>query len=343
MDPGTHALASLALARGFFPRRSWSFVLAVLLAGTFADLDLLSLLFGPGAYLSGRNTLTHSLLGTFLIIAIAASCAFWFRGEQGPPQKAGPAGASEFRTILLATSLAAILHIAMDLATPSGIAIFWPFRQTRFAWDYLTSTDPWILAILVAGLLLPELFALVSSEIGAKAKAPRGRNGALIALALIVIYIGARITFHGNAAAQLDAHSYHGESPRRLAALPDSLSLFTWHGIVETASQICTTDVPASSAVRFDPEAAACVHKPEPSPALTAAQQTETARRFLQAARFPKASVSSTEGGSQVVVRDIRDTAEGDAGHALAARILLDPAGQVTSQRIVWARNAHLR
>ncbi len=343
MDPGTHALASLLLVRGFFPRRPWSFVLAVVLAGTFADLDLLSLLFGPDSYLSGRNTLTHSLLGTVVIIAIVALCASWLRSKDGPPQKTGSAGASGFQAILLATSLSVILHLGMDLATSSGIAIFWPFRKARFAWDYLPSTDPWILSLLVAGILLPTLFALVSSEIGAKDKAPRGRNGALIALALIVIYVGARITFHGNAAAQLDAHSYHGESPRRVAALPDSLSLFTWHGIVETTSQICTTDVAANSAVHYDPEAAVCVHKPEPSPALTAAQQADATRRFLHAARFPKASVSSMEVGSQVVVRDMRDTAEGDTGHALAARILLDPAVQITSQRIVWARNVHLR
>jgi len=343
VDPGTHALASLALARGFFPRRSWSFILAVVLAGTLADLDLLSLLFGPGAYLSGRNTLTHSLLGTVVVIAIAASCAFWLRGKNGASPKAGPTSASEFRGILLATFVAAILHLAMDLATSSGIAIFWPFRRARFAWDFLPSTDPWILALLVTGILLPELFALVGSEIGAKDKAPRGRNGALVALALIVIYVGARITIHGNAAAQLDAHSYHGESPRRVAALPDSLSLFTWHGIVETTSQICTMDVPASSATRFDPEAAACVHKPEPSPSLTAAQQAEATQQFLVAARFPKASVGSMESGSQMVVRDMRDTAEGNTSYALAARVLLDPAEQITSQHIVWARDVHLR
>lgn len=342
MDPGTHTLVSLALARGLFPRRCWKFVLGIVLAGTLADLDLLMLLFGPDAYLTGRFTITHSLIGAAAVVAIAA--VFVKQLESGPNalQKAGRARAS-FGTILLATFLAATVHLLMDLATPSGIAVLSPFRQTRFAWDLLPSTDLYILALLLAGILVPELLRLVSSEIGVKEKAPRGRNGAIAALTLVLIYVGARAALHGNAIAQLDAHSYRGESPRQIAAFPDSLSLLTWHGVVETATQICTVEVPATQSVRFDSESAACMHKPEESPLLTAAQATDATRKFLQAARFPKASVGSRQGGSEVVIRDVRDAARGEARYALAARILLDPAGQVTSQKIVWASRVHLR
>ena len=342
MDIGTHLLTSLALARGFFPRQPWRFLMAVVLAGTLADVDLFSLLFGPSAYLSARYTGTHSAFGVAAIVALAAFLGRPLRQKAGQPQKEVP-GTTNFRTILTATSAAALLHLFMDLATPQGVAIFWPLRQTRFAWDLLPATDIWILILLLGGLLLPELFALVGSEIGAKDKAPRGRNGALIALSLICLYVGGRFLLHANAAAQLDAHTYHGESPRGVAALPDSLSPFTWHGIVETASQICTTSVPAASASLFDPETSACVHKPEPSPALSAAQQTDAAQRFVRAARFPRASVNALPFGSEIAIRDVRDLVEGESRFALAARILLDAQGQVTSQRIVWARHVRLR
>jgi membrane-bound metal-dependent hydrolase YbcI (DUF457 family) len=347
VDPATHALFSFALARGFFPRRSWAFYLAVVLAGTLADLDLLTLLSGPSAYLTGRFTWTHSIVGTFAVIGIAGLVAWWFQSKSGPLRKAGPtvapAPAFQFGAIFLAIFISAILHVVLDLASSSGVAALWPFWQTRFAWDILPSTDPWILVLLLGGLLLPELFRLVNSEIGAKDKAPRGRSGALIVLALVAFYVGARATQHGNAFAQLDAHTYRGESPRRLAAFPDSLSLFTWHGVVETTSQICTADAPASSGSRFDPDSAVCVHKPEPSPALTTAQQTDAARQFLQAARFPKATVGSTEDGTEVVVRDARDGAEQNVRFAVAARVLLNPSGQAISQSIVWASDVRLR
>ena len=330
------------MARGFFPRRSWILVVGVVLAGTLADLDLLTLLLGPDAYLTGRFTVTHSLIGTVVVIALAAAFVKRIEPRHGPPQKASPTPAS-VGTILLATSLAAALHLLLDLATASGVAVLWPFRQTRFAWDLLPSIDPYILALLLAGILLPELFSLVGSEIGAKEKVPRGRNGAIVALALTCLYVGVRVTLHGSAAAQLDAHAYRGESAHKVAAFPDTLSLVGWHGVVETTTQICMVEVPATQSMRFDAESAACVHKPEESPLLTNAQATDATRKFLQVARFPKASVGSRPDGSEVVLRDMRDAAQNETRYALAARILLDPAGQVTSQTIVWASNVRLR
>jgi inner membrane protein len=340
VDVATHLLFSLALARGIFPRRPWSFVLAVVAAGVLADLDLLARLLGPSATLSGRLTYTHSLPGTIAVIAVAVLLA-QVVGRKSRPAPHLPA--TRWGAILFATSLAAIAHLFLDAATSRGTALLWPFRQTRFAWDLLPSPDPWILLLLVAGIFLPELFALVSSEIGAKEKAPRGRNGALIALALICVYAAVRATLHANAAAQLDTHSYRGESPHRAAALPDSLSIFTWHGIVETSAQICTVDVPTVGASHFDSETAACTHKPDPSPALAAAQQTDAARQFLAVARFPRASVASADSETEVVVRDMKDVAEGETRTALAARVLLDTKGGVASQQIAWVGDIHLR
>jgi inner membrane protein len=244
---------------------------------------------------------------------------------------------------LFAATLAAVAHVLMDLCTSAGVALLWPWRVTRIAWDWLPGVDPWILALLLAGILLPELFGLIGSEIGTKDTAPRGRNGAVTALVLVLIYVGARATLHGNSLGQLDAHTYRGESPRRVAAFADPVSLVTWHGMVETATQICSVDVPASESARFDPESGTCVHKPEDSPALAAAEQTEATKKFLQAARFPKASVGATEDGTEVEVRDVRDSAENETRFAVAVRVLLDRNGRMTTQEIVWASRVLLK
>jgi inner membrane protein len=329
-------------------------VSGVVLAGTIADLDLVSALFGPGAYLLARRTFTHSILGTVVAIGVATAISLALRAKSGPsrkptrdaenaPLKAGRTVDAGIAMLLIAATLAAVVHLLMDVCTPAGVALLRPWRETRFAWDWLPGVDTWILAILLAGILLPELFGLVGSEIGAKEKAPRGRNGAIAALVLVLIYVGARATLHGNAVAQLDAHTYRGESSRRLAAFADPLSLVTWHGVVETSTQICTVSVPATEGTRFDPESGVCVHKPEDSPALAAAEQTEATRKFLQAARFPKASVGATEDGTEVAVRDVRDSAENERRFAVAVRVLLDRKGQVTSQQILWANDVHLR
>src|SRR5258708_26758090 len=124
--------------------------------------------------------------------------------------------------------------------------LFRSWRMTRFAWDWLPGVDPWILALLLAGILLPELFGLVGSGIGAKTKAPRGRNGAIAALALALIYVGGRASLHGNAVAQLEAHTYRGESPGRLAGFCRPVSLGASHGVGETAHQVCPRDLAGS-------------------------------------------------------------------------------------------------
>jgi membrane-bound metal-dependent hydrolase YbcI (DUF457 family) len=326
VDIVTHALLSFALARGFFPRRCWPLAVGMIAAGTLADVDLLSILFGPSTYLAWHNTYTHSVLAAAVIIAIAGLIVVALGGKT----KQTLAG------IVMATSVAAAAHLLLDLCQSDGTALLWPLRATRFASDLFPGFDPWNLTLLIAGIALPELFRLVSSEIGAKEKAPRGRNGALVALALIVVYTGARYTLHSNSVALLDAHTYRGESPRKLGAYPDALSIFTWHGVAETQSMLCQIEVPAGPEGRFDAESAICQHKPAASPQLAAAQGTTAAREFLRVARFPKATVEKTANGYEVVIGAFRGAVQQETRQVIA-RILLDANAQVQSDELLWA------
>ena len=72
MDPLTHTLASFTLQRAAFPRISRAATLAMVLAGTVADADLLSAYGGPSAYLNFNRAYFHSLL-VALIFALLAT------------------------------------------------------------------------------------------------------------------------------------------------------------------------------------------------------------------------------------------------------------------------------
>lgn len=333
MDVASHALASFAVVRGFFPRRPWPAVLGIIAAGTLADLDLLSALFGPASYFAARRTFTHSLLGALIVIALAALFTRYLSKTQLEP----------LPTLLLPLAIASALHVLLDFSQSEGVALLWPIRSTRFALNWLPSLDPWILALLIAGILVPELFRLVSSEIGVKDQSPRGRNGAIVALVLVVLYIGARALLHSGTLASLEPHSYRGESARRVGSFPDALSLLTWHGVAETESLLCQVDVPAGPGTKFDPESANCLHKPEPSPELDVAQKTDVARHFLEAIPFPRATVAKTQEGYEVVLRSMRDLAENETRRRLAARILLDSKYGITGEEFVWLKDIHLR
>jgi len=333
VDIGTHALASFALARGFFPRRRWPTVLGIICAGTLADIDLLSAFIGPTAYFFARRTATHSLLGTLLVIAVSALLVRHLAKAQPEP----------LRLLLPPLVAGSALHVLLDLSQSEGVALLWPFRPTRFAADWLPSIDPWILALLIAGILVPELFRLIASEIGVKDKRPRGRNGALLAWGFIVAYIIARALFHSGSVASLDPHSYKGESARTVGAFPDALSLFTWHGVIETQSLLCQVEVPAGPGKTFDPELADCMRKPEASPELDAAQKTDVAREYLEVTPFPRATVVRTQDGYEVVIRSMRDAVEKETRQRIAARILLDSRFGISDEELVWVKDIHLR
>lgn len=355
MDIVTHGLASFAIARGFFPRAGKLAVVGAVLAGTVADIDWFSSYVGPSAFLTWHCTYSHSILATviFSVLLIAIPLLTFYSTGLGIdvpalqgaaiPQDRRAAEPLILRTLFVAPFLlllsAALLHIAMDACQSSGVMLFWPFSSRRFAADWLPGIDPWILAILIACIAVPELLHLVGSEIGAKAKRPRGQVGAIIGLVLVIGYTGVRAALHSNVLAALQSRTFHGETPRRTSAFPETLSLFTWHGIVETESALDEIEINAASPGDFDPDASLRFFKPELSPSLSAARGTMAARRFLAAARYPRASVEKTEAGFAVILRDFRSAASRETTHEVAAYIELDLNSGVTSAKLVWARD----
>lgn len=349
MDIVTHGLASLAVARGFFPRAGKLAMVGAVVAGTIADIDWLSNYFGPSAFLTWHGTYVHSIFAAILISSVfsAIFLARLLKAGLGIEAESTKGNAVSFdvrslRMLILSAFLlplwAALLHIAMDTCQSTGVTLFWPFTSKRFAGDWLPGIDPWILTILIAAIALPELLRLVGSEIGAKIKKPRGQSGAIVGLLLVFAYMGVRGALHSNVVALLASRTFHGETPHRVWAYPEALSPLTWHGIVETESALDEMDVNASAA-DFDPDTSLRMFKPEPSPSLDAARNTNVARRFLATARIPKASLEKTETGSAVILRDLSFAAAGDTQHAVAAYIELDRNNKVTSQELVWARD----
>jgi hypothetical protein len=76
---------------------------------------------------------------------------------------------------------------------------------------------------------------------------------------------------------------------------------------------------------------------------LTAVQQSAVGRKFLSAARIPRAAVDKTEDGYDVVIRDLRDVAEQQTRHRVVARIWLDPGSRIVSEQLDWAGEVNLR
>lgn len=330
MDPLTHALASYSLKRASFPRIPRAATVTVVLAGVTADVDLFSSYFGPSAYLSFYRTYSHSLVAA-LAFSLCATLPFFFLKPKTPEDKPPRAA------IFFAALAAALLHLGLDLCQTSGVQLLWPFSARRFALDWLPSLDLWVLGILLSGILLPLLAGLVTEEIGARRKGPRGRLGASLALAALLLYLVMRLVLHGNAIAALQARTYRGESPHRVAAFAESSSPFRWRGIVETERALHDLEVPVGPGAAFDPGSATTTYKPEPSPALDALRNSAVARRFLAVARFPKATVGRTPEGFHLLLWDFPPAFDAGPSSHVQAVIDTDLSGKVLSEVLIWA------
>jgi membrane-bound metal-dependent hydrolase YbcI (DUF457 family) len=329
MDPLTHVLTSYTLKRAAFPSSPRSTTIAVLLAGTIADIDVLSKFAGPSAFLTFYRTYSHSFLAA-LLLSLLVTLPFLLRKRAANENPLPPL------PVFLAALAASVLHLLMDLCQSTGVELFWPFSPRRFALDWLPHLDLWILAILLAGILLPMLSRLVTEEIGAKSKGPRGKVGASLSLAAMILYIVLRFVLHGNAIAAMESRTYRGESDRKSAAFAESGSPFRWHGIVETESALHDLEIEVGPGASFDSDAAVTSYKPESSPALDAARDTAVARRFLQSARFPKATVEKTRDGFHITLRAFPYNREASSGLRVHAEINTDSSGKILSQELAW-------
>lgn len=327
MEPVTHGLTSIALSRAGLNRVSRRATAILLVSGYVNDLDWLSLLGGPPMMLAYRRVPGHSLLGA-AVLALLVAAVFWWFGRRHPTAPL------RFPRVLLLSLVGVGSHLLLDLPNRYGCQLLWPFSDRWFLWGIVESVDPWPLVILLLGILLPALFRLVSEEIGARDRAPRGKRAAIIALSLVTLYFAGRAWGKARAEELLRARMYYGEAPVAVAAYAQPVSPFRWHGVVETENAVYELEVPIAGRIPFDPERGITHFKPDPSPALEAAQQTPTVRQFLRFARFPIARVSRQPEGYQVEVRDVRFHGDPTRWGGFAAAIQLDREFRVVKEEI---------
>jgi inner membrane protein len=335
----THALVSLMLARAgqtLLPRYGAAMLVV---SGVAADLDFASYFGGPSAFLRFHRGVLHSVAGSVVLVCVLA-VIFWAVGRrltaENSVSKIPPV------SLLVAAAVCAVgvaAHLLLDLASGIGVQLLWPFRQTWIAWNLLSNLDPWVLVLLVLGLLLPELFRLVSEEIGEQGKGPRGQRAAVVTLLLFLIYVGARAGLHSRAVDELNSREYNGQPPLATGAFPSSLSPFAWRGVVSTDNTIVQIEISLAPGAGFDPDHAVPHFKPDDSPALEAAQGTPAAKMFLRYARFPLASLERDGEGYRFTLRDLRIASGDNGADNIIVRVELSADLRVTLQEFRYANS----
>lgn len=204
----------MAVAVCVVPRESCRQAAVVgFLAGEFPDLDIfLRSDQDPLFALEMHRHFTHSLLLAPVIGAAMAWLVLRWQRWRGR--------ACAFTHLLLAGVLAALSHGLCDVWTSYGTRWYWPFAETRVAWDLISVIDP----LFTVPLLLPVCLAIKR----------RARPWAAGALLWAMFYLTCcflqqqRVTNEARAEALRSGHE-----PHRLTVKPSFGNIIVWRALYE--------------------------------------------------------------------------------------------------------------
>ncbi len=299
MDNLTHTLAGIAISHAGLNRKTRFATLTLILAANAPDIDIVTGLKGGITYLKYHRGVTHSLPGVCGLALLIWALVSWV-GKRTAPKPNLPLND---RWLLLAAFLGTASHLLLDFTNGYGVRPFLPFSGRWFAWSIMPIIDPLLLGLLIAGLTIPWLLRAVSEEVGARKV--RGRAGAVFCLCGMACLWAIRDFSHRRALSILDSHTYSGENPGKFCAMPLTMNPFVWTGVVDTESSIHIVHVNSLNA-SSTPETLGVFEKPQMSPPLQAAMETEGGRVFLDFARFPWAQVDENDQGYDVSLSDLR-------------------------------------
>ena len=319
MEPLTHFLTGACLSRAGFNRRTAYATLAMTLAAEAPDLDVLWGIRGPVAALEHHRGITHTFLGApFVALAVTGTVYLWhrFRKKRVPQVREANLGFStklgapsfafsakggksqsqprnrshttlqpNWFLIWLFSLIAALSHLLLDFTNSYGLRPFFPFNPRWYSWSIVSIYEPLMWAVLIGALVMPAIFGLADSEIGARRKPFRGRGWAIAALVSIVILYGVRNAEHQRALNLLRA-TVLTEPIVRSAAGPYPLNPFRWQGLAETADfyQTSTIDTRADS---VDTDTGEVFYKPPVTAAALVAKRSYLGRIYLDWSSWP--------------------------------------------------------
>lgn len=221
MDPLTQGLlggvaAQVALGRRL-PRSAWW--LGVL-AGMSADLDIFIRPAGdPLGGLTFHRHFTHALAFVPLGALLSAALFLPLRTFAGHRW-----------AVLAAALIGYATHGLLDATTSYGTLLWWPFSNTRVAWDLIAIIDPLFTFVLLAGLVVSVLL-----------RRPRVAG---VALGLALAYLGLGGVQNQRAlAVQHQLAATRGHVLERGRAMPTFANLVLWRCVYVADGRVYTDSI----------------------------------------------------------------------------------------------------
>ena len=343
MEPVTHILTGACLSRTGLNRRAAYATLAMAVGAEFPDIDTVWSLRGPVASFQHHRGITHTFVGIPVEAAVIVAAIYglhcWRSRKKTGLKAVGPLTMAPVRwgLLYLFTLLALLSHLLLDFTNNYGIRPFFPFNPHWYAASIVFIFDPLIFTLLLAAIVVPLLFRLVSSEVGARSQPFVARGWSIAALLCLVGLWTLRETQHDRAvqlamaqslqapvaasvdlssAPALDAGTQSSNGPstdetpapadpvpvylqaHRALASPDPLSPFRWYTVTDFGPLYQLGQADTRTGVLIPSQMTQ--PKLNPSPALLAAQASPVGRAFLDWSSMPFVTITSGSGATGI-------------------------------------------
>lgn len=303
MEPLTHFLTGACLGRAGFNRRTALATLTMTLAAEAPDIDIIADFKSPVFEFAHHRGFTHSFLGLIPVCAAVVGVVYLLSLLSRKKLIDAPLK-PRWGLLFVLAYIAGLTHILLDYTNAYGVRPFWPFSEKWYSWDIVFIADPWLLGLLIGGLVLPSILSLFSGRV--ERNAVWKRRFAFAALAGVVFVWAARDTEHHHALDVLNAATYQGARPVRASAYPYWWTMTKWYSVAETDNFFATLMV-NSKKREIDPTQTQQIFaKPAETPATLAAKQSFLGRVYLDWAAYPLVEQETTADGFLVHFRDLR-------------------------------------
>jgi inner membrane protein len=309
MDPVTHLMTGVCLARAGFNRKAAYATVAMTVAAELPDLDSLWAIQGPVAAFQHHRGWTHTFLGLPFEAAIVTGAIWLFHRWRARRAAAGKPPRAPIRWgLLYCFSLVALLsHLLLDWTNNYGLRPFFPFNPRWYAGSFVFIFEPVIFLFLLIALIAPSLFGLVGSEVGARRPAFRGRGWAIAAFLGIVALWALRFFEHQKAIQLAQSADLNGAQILRVAADPLPINPFRWQTVVEMPQSYQVSSADTLNNTMAGDNQAQIIYKPPTTLATLAAKRSWLGQIYLDWSQFPVVSETGNEDGlTTVTFRDLR-------------------------------------
>jgi inner membrane protein len=306
MDPVTHTLAGLALARTGLARRTALGTATLVLAANLPDVDGVAYFGPPALDLAWRRGWTHGVLALFVLPFLLAGAMLLADRLLARLGRASIPGEARPGQLLLLSFVGVWSHPVLDTLNTYGVRWLMPFAGTWFYGDTLFIVDPWLLGILAAGVLLARRWRR-ARDFALDPARPARAAVAVAALYVVLMAAGAL------AARRMVRSETGGEA---LMVAPRPVTPFSRYVVVADGAVYRTGTFRWLGTPHLDPASVETHPRPAADdPLLAQARATEVGRRFLGWARFPVARL--VDGGTAIELADLRYAVPGETSFAV--------------------------